>query len=342
MPDTDTSGDVKRPPAAGSTLNIPAPRLDYLPAAMFGSVMGLTGLSLAWHLAHLVFAAPEVIATGIGLFAVFVFVVLTLAYLVKLVTAQRTVVAEYNHLIAGNLFGTFCISLLLLPLVVAHYNLLLARGLWITGAVTMIGFAWAIVGRWISQPHDVTQVTPAWIVPVVGLLDLPFGVPALQMPQWHDLMVFGLAVGLFFAIPIFTLNFGRLVLAKPLPDALQPNLLMLVAPFAVGFSAYIVTTGNDDMFADALYMLTLFVLFVLLWRLARSLPGKPFKLSWWGTSFPLAASAIAGLRYASFHPGPVSAGLAIGLLALATTAIAALLLRTLAGLVRGELRALST
>jgi len=337
MSDIDISGDAGRRPVIGLS-----PRLDYLPVAVFGSVMGLTGLSLAWHLAHAAFGTPEAIGVGIGLFAVFTFVVLTLAYLVKLVTAPQTVVAEFNHLIAGNLFGTFCISLLLLPLVLVHYNLLLARGVWIAGAVTMIGFAWAIVARWISQPHDVTQVTPAWIVPVVGLLDLPFGVPALQMPQLHDLMLFGLSVGLFFAIPIFTLNLSRLVLAKPLPDALQPTLLMLVAPFAVGFSAYVVTTGKDDLFADALYMLTLFMLAVLLWRLARILPGKAFKLGWWGTSFPLVASAIAGLRYAGFHPGPVAAGLAMALLALATFAIAALLLRTLLGLVRGDLRTLSS
>ncbi len=336
MTDIDLAADAKRSPTAGL-----APRLDYLPIAVFGSVMGLTGLSLAWRLARAVFGASEAIGEDIGLFAVFVFVVLVLAYGVKLVTAPQKVVAEFNHLIAGNLFGTFCISLLLLPLVLVHYNLLLARGVWMTGAVTMMVFAWAIVGRWISQPHDVTQVTPAWIVPVVGLLDLPFGVPALQMPQFQGLMLFGLAVGLFFALPIFTLNLGRLALAKPLPDALQPNLLMLVAPFSVGFSAYVVTTGHDDLFADALYMLTLFVLLVVLWRLVRVLPGKAFKLSWWGTSFPLAASAIAGLRYATFHPGPVAAGLALVLLALATLAIAALVLRTLLGLVRGELRTLS-
>ncbi len=337
MPDIDISGDIKPQPVAEAVTS----RLDYLPVAVFGSVMGLTGLSLAWHLAHAVFGAPEGIGAGIGLFAVFTFVVLALAYGVKLVTAPQKVVAEFNHLIAGNLFGTFCISLLLLPLVLVHYNLLLARGVWIVGAVTMIAFAWAIVGRWISQPHDVTQVTPAWIVPVVGLLDLPFGVPALQMPQLQGLMLFGVAVGLFFAIPILTLNLSRLVLAKPLPDALQPTLLMLVAPFAVGFSAYVVTIGKDDLFADALYMLTLFVLAVILWRLVRVLPGKAFKLGWWGTSFPLAASAIAGLRYATFHPGPVSTALAVALLALATVAIAALILRTALGLVRGELRTLS-
>ncbi len=317
------------------------PRLEYLPISLFGGIMGLMGLSAAWRMAHNLLPVPETIATGIGGFATVAFVILTVAHLVKLVTAPQAVAAEFNHLIAGNLFGTFSISLLLLPLFLVHYSLPLAQGVWMGGAVSMIAFAWAIVVRWISRPHEIVHVTPTWIVPVVGVLDVPIALPLLQLPQFHGLMVFSLAVGLFFAVPILVLSLGRLIVGPPLPDMLQPTLLMLVAPFAVGASAYVSTTGKDDMFADALYMLTLFMLAVIVWRLGRVLPGKPFKLSWWGTSFPLAASAVAGLRYAGAHPGPVATGLGVALLVLATVAIAALLLRTFFGLVRGELRALS-
>ena len=58
-------------------------------------------------------------------------------------------------------------------------------------------------------------------------------------------------------------------------------------------------------------------------------------------SFPLAASAIAGLRYASADHGLLGDGLALALLALATLVILGLLARTLWGVVRGELRTLS-
>ena len=332
-PDTP---DIATRPAARLT-----PRLEYLPISLFGGIMGLMGLSAGWRVAHAILPVPEAIATGIGSLASVTFVVLTLAYLVKLVTAPRAVRAEFDHLIAGNLFGTFAISLLLLPLFLVHYSLPLAQGVWIIGTAIMILFAWAIVVRWISRPHEIIHVTPTWIVPVVGILDVPLALPMLQLPALNGIMLFSLAVGLFFAVPIIVLTLGRLIAGPPLPDALQPTLLMLVAPFAVGFSSYVSTTGHDDMFADALYMLTLFTLAVLVWRLGRILPGKAFKLSWWATSFPLAASAVAGLRYATFHPGPVATGLGIVLLALATLAIAALLLRTFIGLVRGEFRALS-
>jgi len=318
-----------------------APRLEYLPVSLFGGTMGLLGLSAGWRIAHTVLGAPEAIGATIGLFAVAAFAGLSLAYLVKLVTAPQAVVAEFNHLVAGNLFGTFSISLLLLPLVLVHYSLPLAQDTWIAGVIVMVIFGWAGMTRWISRPHEPGHILPVWVVPVVGLLDVPIALPLLQMPGFHPVAVFGLAIGFAFALPILTLGLGRLIAGPPLPDALQPTLLMLVAPFAVGFSGYVATIGQDDLFADALYMVTLFLLSVLVWRLARVLPGKAFKLGWWGTSFPLAASAIASLRYAAFHPGPVAAGIAAVLLALATLAIAALLLRTLIGLVRGELRTLS-
>ena len=48
----------------------------------------------------------------------------------------------------------------------------------------------------------------------------------------------------------------------------------------VGYSTCIVTAGQTDLFAEALFMLTLFVLVVLLGQL-RNLPlCCPFRVSW--------------------------------------------------------------
>lgn len=50
------------------------PMLGYLTVGMFGSVMGLTGLSVAWRLAHGLFGTPEWIALLVGVLAVVAFV----------------------------------------------------------------------------------------------------------------------------------------------------------------------------------------------------------------------------------------------------------------------------
>ncbi|OOG41424.1 SLAC1 anion channel family protein [Rhodanobacter sp. C05] len=321
-------------------------QLDKLPIGLFGSVMGLTGLSIAWRLAHAHFGAPAWIADGIGVVAIAAFVAISLGYAVKLATAPDAVRDEFHHPIAGSLFGTLLISILLLPIIIAPVNVFLARVLWAIGAITMNAFGWLMISRWMSDRQQAAHATPTWIVPLVGLLDVPLAVPSLGLPtviyaSVHQLMVLDLAVGLFFAIPLFTMIFSRLLFDAPLPDALQATLLILVVPFSVGFSTYTVTTGATDIFAQALYLLSLFVLAVLLGRLRHLGRCCPFKLAWWSVSFPLASASIAALHYAEAISGPIADALALALLALATVVIAGLLVRTLMGLLRGELRTLS-
>lgn len=304
--------------------------------------MGLTGLSVAWRLAHLRYGIPSFFASASGAAALFAFISMALAYAVKWKVAAQSVKAEFYHPIAGSMFGTIFVSLLLVPILIAPMNLLVARLLWTMGAIGIVVLAWVIASRWLSARQELSNATPAWMIPVIGLLNLPLAVPVLAWPAIHSVMVFGLAVGLFFSTPLFTIILLRQVFEPPMSDALKPTLMILVAPSAVGFSAYVVTTGQTDLFAQALYWLTLFILAILIGRL-RTLPSCcPFKLSWWAVSFPLAACAIAALRYAAYAPGWVSDGIAIGLLGFVTLVIGGLLVRTIVGLAGGELRTLGS
>jgi tellurite resistance protein len=319
----------------------PSSTLAYLPVGMFGAVMGLAGLSLAWRLAHQSFGAPAWIGTTIGILAILTFVAQALAYGIKAVSGFAAVRAEFLHPVAGNLFGTPLISLLLLPLLLADTSLLLGRVSWVLGAAGMTLFAWTILTRWLSVRHASAQVAPAWIVPVVGMLDIPLAVPVLHWDGLHGIMMFGLAAGLFFALPLLSMLLARLATDEPLPPALQPSLLILLAPFAVGFSAYVATLGQIDAFAQGLVMVLLFLLPVLLGRLVHLRSCSPFRVSWWAASFPLAASAVATLRYAVFADSALMNAIALLVLAVATFVIGLFAVQTLAGIVQGRLRELS-
>ena len=207
----------------------------------------------------------------------------------------------------------------------------------------MFVFAWLIVSRWMSDRQQVAHATPAWIIPVVGLLDVPLALPTLGLPPMHGLDGAGArSPGCSSPCRCSPSSSRALLFEPPLPDALKPSLMILVAPFAVGYSTYTVTVGRTDLFAEALYMLTLFVLAVLLGQL-RNLPlCCPFRVSWWAVSFPLAACSIAALRFAIAEPGTITDAVALALLALATLVIGGLLGRTVLGLVRGDLRRLSS
>jgi tellurite resistance protein len=321
-------------PAASTTLS-------WLPVGLFGAVMGLTGLSLAWRLAHDAFGAPAIVAQAIGALALVTFAVLAVAYGVKAAFGFATVRAEFAHPVGGNLFGTPLISLLLLPLLLADVSLALARFAWVVGAVGMTVFAWTIVTRWLSVRHTPAQVAPAWIVPVVGMLDVPLAVPVLRWDGLHGVMVFGLAVGLFFALPLLSMLLARLATEEALPPALQPSLLILLAPFAVGFSAYTATFGQVDAFAQGLVMVMLFLLPVLLGRLVHLPVCSPFRVAWWAASFPLAAAAVAALKFARVAGSAVMDAVALIVLGVASVVIAVFVVQTVGGIVRGRLRELS-
>jgi len=318
-----------------------AGRLGYLPVALFGSVMGLTGLSSAWRLAHRMYGTPLWIAQVFGVLAVLAFLAIGSGYAVKWITGPQVVKAEIEHPIAGNLFGTLFISLLLIPIPIADVSLRVARVIWIIGAVGMIVFAWFIVSRWLTHRQNPAHATPAWIVPVVGLIDIPLAAPSIQLAHIEGFLMLALAVGLFFAVPLFTLVFSRLMFEEPMATNLQPSLLILLAPFAVGFSAYVTVAGKVDRFADALYMLTLFLLTVLVGRLRYLAIACPFRLAWWAVGFPLAGSTASALRYAEQVPGIITHGIAIFLLATVTALLLAMAIRTSWGVMRGELEALA-
>jgi len=318
------------------------PMFENLPVGLFGSVVGLTGMSVAWSLAHARYGVPKGFALGCALLAVLTFVLVLAGYSIKLVTAFSAVRTEFRHPITGTLFGVALISMVLLPIVIEPLARQLAQGMWILGATGMVVFSWLTVSRWLTDKHLHVHATPPWLIPVVGLLNVPLALPALGLPSAQGVTVFCLAVGLFFTIPLFTLILWRLLFEQPLPDALRPSLLVMLAPFAVGFSTYTIAVGQIDLFAEALYMITLFLLTVLLGQLRTLTRCCPFRVSWWAASFPLAACSVAALRFAAARPSFITDSVAVTLLALVTFVNLALLFRTALGVVKGELRDLST
>ena len=179
--------------------------------------MALCGLALAWRLAATEFGLPAWIGEALGLIAAGDFVALAVAYGIKCVDSPAAVRAEFAHPVAANFFATPLISLLLLPAVVVPYAVALARALWLIGTVAMWAFAWLIVSRWMSVRQQVAHATPAWMIPVVGMLNISIGGVAVHLPAAHAVCVFALAVGLFFTIPLFTLILSRLIFEEPMP-----------------------------------------------------------------------------------------------------------------------------
>ncbi|WP_326538593.1 SLAC1 anion channel family protein [Pseudorhodoferax sp.] len=307
----------------------------HLPVNLFAAVMGLSGLAMAWRLAHGSLGAPALVGEAIAALAVAVFVLLCAGYLAKLARHPQAVQAEFQHPVSGNFFGTIAISLLLLSAIAAPYSAPAARALWTVGVLATFALCLLAVSRLLKGRLDAAQAVPAWFIPCVATLDIP--VTGAQMPQaWAaEINLLASAVGTVLALVLLVLILARLVHRDPLPAAMTPSLMILVAPFAVGFLAYSNLAGGVDRFAALLFYFGLFIFAVVAPKVFR--PSVPFSPGWWAISFPLAALANAALKYAAFRDSAPLWLLAVALLGALSLALAVLTVRTARIALNGQL-----
>jgi len=296
--------------------------------------MGLSGLALAWRVAHGSLGAPAAIGEAIGGFALLVFVLLSAGYLAKLLKHPQAVRTEFLHPVTGNFFGTVVISILLLSAVVEPYGTVAAHVIWSVGVIATFALSYVVVSRLLKGQVDVALAVPAWIVPCVATLDIPVTGGHMPMAWASEINLAACAIGAVLALVLFALIIGRLVHHAPLASAMTPSLMILVAPFAVGFLAYANVMGIDR-FAALLFYFGLFMFGVVAPKVFR--PSVGFSPTWWAIGFPMAALANAALKYAQFRDSAALWIVAAGLLGALSLAVAVLTVRTVQILLSGKL-----
>ncbi|MBK7061872.1 MAG: C4-dicarboxylate ABC transporter [Rubrivivax sp.] len=313
--------------------------LKFLFPGWFSIVMGLTGLSLAWHrAAPLMGDAASAISLAVALLAALVFAALALATLARARRHPEAWAEDCRHPVRHTFIATLPIALILLATVaVAHGQAgPVTRALWALGALAQAAVTAWVLGRWWkgNGPGGLVwaSATPALVIPVVGNVLVPLAGVPLGYVEWSAAQ-FG--VGLLFWPVVLILIAVRIALQGLWPDRMRPTSFIFIAPPAVvGLS--LLQFGAPPLLAWALWGAAMFSL-VWVALQARQIAGLPFGLAHWGMSFPVAALAALTLRLAG--PGGLMANLGVLLLALASLVIAALLLGTLRGLRDGTLLA---
>jgi len=306
-----------------------------LPVSLFASVMGLAGLTMAWRGAASLFGADPAIGTGLGMLTVLVFLAVGLGYLVKFTRYPAAVRDEFMHPVAANFFGSMTISFLLLSSVLAEWSESLHQLVWTIGTIATLVISYVMVARVLKGKTNPANVVPVWLIPGVATLDIAVTGATMPMAWAPQVNLIALALGTVVAVAFFTMIFSRLVHGDPLPIGMIPSLIVLMAPFEVGFLAYTAITQQVDMFAAILFWFGLFIFLVVAVRVFR--PSVPFVPGWWGISFPIAALSNAALKYASVNGSMPLMWLAGLILAFLSIAIAVLFVRTLHSLFSGKL-----
>lgn len=300
-------------------------KISYFPIGLFTSVMGLSGLSIAYQRFEQAFGFHFGVGLVLLLVAYGAFAVIGTVYLTKLVKHTQQVVDEFNHPVKASFFPAIAISLLLLSIGTIETWREAAGLFWVVGAGLQIIFTLVFMSRWISCRCEIIHANPAWFIPVVGNIIVPIaGVDFAH----REVAWFFFSIGLFFWFVLLTVIFSRLFFQSQLPPQLMPTLFILAAPPAIGFVAYTKITGEMDGFSHVLFYVAIFFV-LLLFSMARSFASIQFYVSWWAYTFPLCAVTIATIAAYNFTGLVMLGWLSAVLLMMATLIVAMVALKTI-------------
>jgi tellurite resistance protein len=314
---------------------------EFLPVSLFGSVLGLSGLCFSWRVACKLWHLNEMIGELIGMIAVLNFIVLTTAYLIKCRRYPAIVRQEFENPVSVSFFATFVVSMLLIPGILLPYFPVFSIVMWSLAAILMFIFAWYVLRKWIDSQQLPENAVPAWVLPIVGTLDVPIVGTRLHLPGIREVCLLFFAIGIIFALVLMTIIISRLLFQGPLPEGIQPTLLILIAPFALAFISYEGLTGKQDILSSAFFYFDLFLLLLFGSKIAYLPVSCPFKLTWWSVSFPLTAITISAFHYDQHSPDLIHGLLAGLLLIVSSLTILFLLIQSVTRIVKGTFNSLS-
>ncbi len=310
------------------------PSLEHFPVSFFASVMGLSGLTLAWGKAAQVAGATTIAPSLLAHLTAGVFVLLAGFYIAKAIWFPQAVRADYLHPIRLHFIPTISISMILLSAVGLREESWLAFPMFVGGAALHLALTLAVLNSWFNRDcFEPVHLNPAWFIPIVGNVLVPL---AGVDEGYVEVSWFFFSIGIVFWVVLFSIITNRVLFHHPLPEKLAPTLFILVAPPAAAFLSYMKLVGEIDVLARVLYYFALFMTLFLMTQMPRLMRLK-FSLAWWAYSFPLAAITAASWTMYERVGGNGFQVLSTVLLLLVTVVVGILVVRTGLAVRRGQI-----
>lgn len=301
---------------------------------MFATIMGLSGLTIAYEKAYHFFMFPYWIYEGLLFLDTVVFFTVLLIYLLKLLKYPEAVKQEFNHPVKSSFMATISISFLLVSIAYYGFAPPVSAAFWFIGTPLQLFFLFSIVVLWIEGKFHIKYISPAWFIPVVGNIIIP--VVGVDVAPIY-VSIFCFSIGIFFWVVLFTIIVYRMIFHEPMSQRLVPTFFILIAPPAVGYISYLrITSGSSDFTSQMLYFLALYFFLQIIF-MARTFTKVNFYISWWAYTFPLDALTIATtLQFMIFRNSITKYG-AIFLLGFTSIVIAVVSYKTLAAIKNSEI-----
>jgi len=309
------------------------PRLLAIPPNFFAITMGLAGLAGVWRLAGDLYHLPASIGDALYVVTVGVFLLLIVAFAMKLVLTPKAVMAELTHPVLGPFYSLLPMSGMLLALGLEPYAYRVALVLFLVFFIATALLGGWMTGQWIVAKLDADTFHPGYFLPTVaGAL---VGADGAGHFGWIGLGWMSFGIGMICWVVLGSIILNRLFFRPGLPPGLVPTLAIEMAPPVVAGNAYFtLTSGRIDIVAYVLAGYAVLMVLVQV-RLIPLYVKTPFAPSFWAFTFASAAVTSDAMRWITVeHP---TGGTVLGsvLLAAITFLIGGIALRSLIALRQG-------
>lgn len=154
--------------------------------------------------------------------------------------------------------------------------------------IVIIWFTWRYVLHF-----KLEDVTPAWLIPYVGIAVASLGAPVFGLRIIGDISLW---IAVICALPILAASVIRYK-KIPMPTGLRPFFTLFAAPFSLTLAGLLALTDTPAQIVITMFIIGQALYFMVLARLPK-LMSLPFMPSFTAFTFPLVLPAMAAKKFA--------------------------------------------
>ncbi|NJE48982.1 tellurite-resistance/dicarboxylate transporter [Thermococcus sp. 9N3] len=283
--------------------------------AWFASVMGTGAVAIASYKYSTYWSPLKNVGVALTYLNAVLYIILLIPWILRWIVYRKDALEDLRHPSKGHFYGTSGAATIVLAaqfLVVLH-DRTTAWYLWLWGLVLTFIFAfWMSYEIFIAGEVDLRHLSPAWYIPPVALVIIPFGAVFMRTTAGYTrefvtiVNYLGWGAGFFLYLILYAVVTLRFIRHELLPPQMAPLIWMNLGPIGASITALFALVNNSSIAVskDPLFIFAFFLWGLGFWWLVMALAltlhyirnmSLPYSLSWWAFIFPLGAFTNASM-----------------------------------------------
>ncbi len=294
-------------------------RLKNFNPAVFASVMGTGAVGLVTYRYSFYWSPLKDLGIALTYLNAALYLILLIPWLLRWVLYRKEALEDLRHPSKGHFYGTIGAATVVLAaqLIMTLHDLTAAWYLWLWGIVLTIIFAfWMSYEVFIAGEVDLRHLSPAWYIPPVALVILPFGSIFMKTTSGYTsqfviaVNYLGWGAGFFLYLVLYAVVTLRFIRHELMPPQMAPLIWMNLGPIGASITALFALIRNSTIpIPEEPFMVFAFFVWGLgFWWLVMATAltlhyirnlSLPYSGVWWAFVFPLGAFTNATLDIGS-------------------------------------------